>query len=172
MQTGIFNKFSEQTSNKGSYLLKRGTTWNLLKPSETSWNHLETTWNHLKTATFEYLLLEISYSQVAFVLIHNIKELKVFWGKFDPKKWSSPNWLKLGVGVHRYMVITILAFIFFKICFIHIFWANLVPKSNVLQKFDLICKLHSRRYSTRKNLQHPATFSLQELYLEVNMSAN
>ena len=135
MQTGIFNKFSEQTSNKGSYLLKRGTTWNLLKPSETSWNHLETTWNHLKTATFEYLLLEISYSQVAFVLIHNIKELKVFWGKFGPKKWSSPNWLKLGVGVHRYMVITILAFIFSKfvlfIFFGQIWFQNLTFSKNL-----------------------------------------
>ena len=35
------------------------------------------------------------------------------------------------------------------------------------EKFDLICKLYSRSYSTMKNLQYPGTFSPQELYFDV-----
>ena len=54
-----------------SYLLKRGTTSNYLKPSETSSNQ---PW---------YFLLKISYSQVAFVLILHPKVL--FWANLESK---------------------------------------------------------------------------------------
>ena len=127
---------------------------------------LETTWNQLKLAEstqklpaiFCYLLVKINYSQVAFVLIFHPK---TFLGKFGPKNLSSRNWLKFGKGVHCYMLVTVLMFIFFKFfsfiflgnfgpkiwsssnwqkfptgvhCYVVIiFWGNLVPKSEVLQ---------------------------------------
>ena len=104
------------------------TAWNHLKPLETTWNHLklpETTWKQL-----QYFLLKISYSQDEFVLI---LYPEVFLGKFCLKNWSSPNWLKFGTGVHCYILISNLMFIFPKFLSLTFFWANLVPKSEVLQ---------------------------------------
>ena len=79
---------------KYKLFLKRGVTW----------NHPETTWNHLKPAT----LLKWSYSQVVFVpILHP----KVCFGKFNPKNWSSSNWLEFGTEVDCCMLILILMFI-------------------------------------------------------------
>ena len=59
-----------------TYLLKRGTTWNQLKSSETTWNHLKPPRNYLKPPEITWnkpycsiFLLKISYSQVEFILI-------------------------------------------------------------------------------------------------------
>ena len=38
----------------------------------------------------------------------------MFLGKFDPIIWISSNWLKFRIGVHCYMLITALMFIFSK----------------------------------------------------------
>ena len=146
-----------------SYLLKRGTTWKHLKPSETTWNQLQPHRNCLKPPC---------YSQVEFVFI---LRPKVLFGQIWSQKLSSPNSLKFGTGVHCYILISNLMFIFpkflsftfsrqiwsqnlkssklteiwykstflyahfdFNVCFfkifvIHIFWANFVPKSEVSQ---------------------------------------
>ena len=56
-----------------------------------------------------------------------------FLGKFSPKIWHSSNWLEFGTGVHCHMLIRILMFIFSKLLSFIFFWANLVPKSEVLQ---------------------------------------
>ena len=59
--------------------------------------------------------------------------LKSFLGKFCLKNGSSPNRLKFGAGVHCYMLITILLFIFSKCSSFILFWANFVPKCEILQ---------------------------------------
>ena len=67
-------------------------------------------------------------------------------GKFGPKIWRSSNWLKCCTGVlYAYYNFNVY---FFKILIIHIFWANLVPKSEVLhfdwnlvQRYIAICLL-------------------------------
>ena len=84
-----------------------------------------TTW----TSHIIAFLLKISYSQIAFV---RMPHLKVFLGKFGPKNWSSPNWLKVGTGLHCYTLITILMSIFQNFV-IQKHWTNLISKSNVLQ---------------------------------------
>ena len=38
--------------------------------------------------------------------------MHIFLGKFGPQLWRSPNYWKFGTGVHCYMLITILIFIF------------------------------------------------------------
>ena len=78
-----------------------------------------------------YFLLKISYSQVVFVLMRLPKVF--FLGKFDLKNWGFPNWLKFGTGVHYYMLITILTFVFSKFFSFMYSWANLVSKSEILQ---------------------------------------
>ena len=55
-----------------------------------------------------------------------------FWANLVSKNGSAPNWLKFSTGVHWYILISNIMFIF-NIFVIHIFWANLVPKSHVLQ---------------------------------------
>ena len=77
------------------YLLKQGTTWNHLKPAETTQKLPKTTRNHLKPVILYYFLLKISYSQDEFVLIPCPK---VLFGQFGLKNCSSPNWLKFGTG--------------------------------------------------------------------------
>ena len=97
---------------------------NDLKPPNTNRNHLETTLNRLKPHEISHIivfLLKISYSQVAFVLV---LQPKVFWGKFGPKNWSSSNWLKFGIGVNCYILMSNLKFVF-KIFVIHIWSQNL-----------------------------------------------
>ena len=87
---------------------------NDLKPPNTNRNHLETTLNRLKPHEISHIivfLLKISYSQVAFVLV---LQPKVFWGKFGPKNWSSSNWLKFGIGVNCYILMSNLKFMFSK----------------------------------------------------------
>ena len=59
--------------------------------------------------------------------------LKRFLGKFGPKNWSSPNWLKVGTGVHCYILISNLMFIFLTFLSFIFFKTNLVRKSEVLQ---------------------------------------
>ena len=49
-------------------------------------------------------------------------------GKFGPKNWSSPNWLKLDKGVHCYILITI--------CLLR-FWCFFVQKFCHSYKFGL-----------------------------------
>ena len=105
-------------------LYERSRTRNDLKPPETNWNHLkppettqklpETTWNQPYYSIF---LLKVSYSQVAFVLI------------LHPKMFLP----KFGTWVHYQILILILIFIFSKFLSLILFWANLVPKSEVLQ---------------------------------------
>ena len=68
---------------------------NNLKLPETSWNRPETTWIHRKPVTLYHFLVKTGYFQVTFALILNCN---VFWVKFDPKKLSSPNWLKFSTG--------------------------------------------------------------------------
>ena len=48
------------------------------------------------------------------MLLSYYPNLKCFFGKICPKIWSPPKWLKFGTGVHCYMLITILTFIFSK----------------------------------------------------------
>ena len=106
--------------NKFAYLLKRGTTWNHLKPPRNYMKPFETTWNQSYCSIF---LLKINYSQVAFILI---LQPKVVFGQIWSPKLSFPNWPKFGAGVHYYILISnFLLFIFF--------WASLVPKSKVIQ---------------------------------------
>ena len=88
---------------------------------ENSYNYPESTWNQ----AFH------SNSLVESVLI--LLFLQSFLRKFDLKNWSSPNSLKFGRGVHCYIFISNLMFIFPKFLSITFFWANLVPKSEVLQ---------------------------------------
>ena len=57
---------------------------------------------------------------------------KVFLGKFGPKNWNSPNWLKFDKGVHCFILISNLKFIFKNFCHTF-FWANLVQKSDFPQ---------------------------------------
>ena len=57
----------------------------------------------------------------------------IFWGKFGPKIWSSPKWLKFGAWVHWYMLITILKFIFSEFFSFIFLAANLVLKSEFFQ---------------------------------------
>ena len=45
-----------------------------------------------------------------------------FLGKFVPQLWRSPNYRKFGTGVHCYMLITILVFIFPKFWSLMFFW--------------------------------------------------
>ena len=52
----------------------------------------------------------------------------IFLNKFGLKIWISPNWLKFGTGVHYYMLIMILMFIFFKRFVIHIILGKFGPK--------------------------------------------
>ena len=59
--------------------------------------------------------------------------IHIFGGKFGPKIWSSSNLLELGTGVHCYILIRVLMFNFSKLLSFIFFWANLVPKSEVLQ---------------------------------------
>ena len=124
-----------------AYLLKRGTTWNYLKPAETTQKLPETIWNHLKPKFAQILhpkvflgkfgLKNISFPNWlkfgigvhCYILILNlmfifpkILSLTFFWGKFGSKIWSSPNSLKLGTGVHCYVFITILMVIFSNFC--------------------------------------------------------
>ena len=103
------------------------TNWNRLKPPETTQKLPETTWNQPYYSIF---LLKVSYSQVAFVLILHPK---VFLRKFGRKNWRFPNWTKFGTWVHYHILILILIFIFSKFLSLMLFWANLVPKSEVLQ---------------------------------------
>ena len=56
-----------------------------------------------------------------------------FGGKFGPKIWSSPKWLKFGAWVHWYMLITILKFIFSEFFSFIFLAANLVLKSEFFQ---------------------------------------
>ena len=72
---------------------------------------------------------------------------KVFLGKFGPKNWNSPNWLKFDKGVHCFILISNLKFIFKNFCHTF-FWANLVQKSdfpqinwNLIQEYIVICLL-------------------------------
>ena len=119
--------------NKFAYLLKRGATWNLLKPLKPTWNHPETTWNHLKpletSHTADFFLLKINYSQVAFILILHPK---VLLGQIWSPKLSSPNWPEFGTEVHCQILISNLIF-FFKIMSFIFFGASLVPKSKVIE---------------------------------------
>ena len=54
-------------------------------------------------------------------------------GKFDLKNWSFPNSLKFDTEVYCYILILILMFIFPRFLSLTFIWANLVPKSEVLQ---------------------------------------
>ena len=57
-----------------------------------------------------------------------------FLGNFGPEIWSSPSQLKFSTGIHCYMLITIVMFVFFSKLLLFIFLgANLVLKTEVLQ---------------------------------------
>ena len=64
---------------------------------------------------------------------------KCFLGKFGPKNWTSPTWLKFGTGIHCYALMLCamprcyVCVSFFKVYVIHFSWANLIPKSEVSQ---------------------------------------
>ena len=73
-----------------------------------TWNHPKATWDHLKPA----ILRKLRYSQLAFLLILHL--LKCVLRKFNPKNWSSSNWLKFGTEVDCYMLISIFMLIFSK----------------------------------------------------------
>ena len=114
-----------------SYLLKRGTTWNQLKQSETTSNHLNSpSRNYLKppetTLNQPYtFLLKIGYSHVAFV---QILHPKVLFGLI----WSQK--LKLSketeILYKRRLLCPYLEFnvYFSKIFVIHFFWGKIVLK--------------------------------------------
>ena len=51
----------------------------------------------------------------------------IFLYKFGPKIWSFPNWLKFRAVVHRYMIITVLMFVF-QTFVIHIILDKFGPK--------------------------------------------
>ena len=92
------------------YLLKRGTTWNQLKPPETTQKLLETTWNQPYYS--RYLLLKINYSQFEFVLILHPK---VFFGQIWSQKLKFSKVLQINWNLVQgciAMLITILMFIF------------------------------------------------------------
>ena len=76
------------------YLLKRGTTWNHLKPAKTTWNQPYYSIFHLKQ-----VILRLSLSLYS--------TLKSLLGKSGLKIWNSPDWLRFGTGVHCYILISI-----------------------------------------------------------------
>ena len=113
-----------------NHLKPSETTWNQLKPAESSWNHPETTWKHLKPAILYYLFLQISYSKVEFVLTFNSK---VFFGEIWSRKLKFSKLTEIwdrGILLYAYYDFNVY---FFEMFVIHIFWATLVPKSQVLQ---------------------------------------
>ena len=89
-----------------AYLLKRWTTCNHLKLTETSWNHPQTTWNQSYYSNF---LLKIKY---LWLRLSWYSTLKCFLGKFGLQEWSFSNWLKFDTGVHCYILISNSMFIF------------------------------------------------------------
>ena len=109
------------------YLLKRGTTWNQLKPPKNYLKPPETSWNQ------PYYSIFLLKKAILRLCLSYYSNLTWFLGKFGPKNWSSPNWLKVGTGVHCYIFISNLMFIFPKFLSLIFFWANLVRKSEVLQ---------------------------------------
>ena len=116
---------------RNAYSLKRGTTLNQLKPSETTWNHPETTWNQLKPAILKYLLLKISNSQVEFVLIFTLVFVGQIWSQKLRFSKLTKIWYR-GTLLCTYYDFNVY---FSKIFVTQLFWANLVPIFKVL-KFD------------------------------------
>ena len=54
-------------------------------------------------------------------------------GKFCPKNWGPPNWLKFGIGIHCYILIMILTLFFAKSLLFILFWADLAAKSEEIK---------------------------------------
>ena len=101
-------------------------TWNQLKLPETSWNHPETTWNQPYCSIF---LLKISYSQVRFALIlHAIVFLGQIWSHKLKFSKLTEMWYRHTL-LCPYFEFNVLFSKFLTFIF---FWANLVPKSEVL----------------------------------------
>ena len=113
------------------------TSWNQLNPAKTTSNHPETIWNHLKPAILKYLLLQISYSHIEFVLM---LQTKVFFGQIWSRKlncetkfaqkvirkfsklseiWDKGTLLYADYNFNVY---------FFKMFVIHIFWDYFGPE--------------------------------------------
>ena len=99
-----------------------------MKPRETTLKLPKTNRNHLKPAILQYL--KISYYQVEFVLILHHKD-------FFAQIWSQNlKFFKLTKIWYRGRLLYVyfdFKVYYFKIFVIHIFWPNLVPKSEVLQ---------------------------------------
>ena len=106
-----------------TYLLKRGTTWNHLKPPR---NYLKPP----KTSHIIVFLLKIIYYQVEFCLILNPK---VFFGQVWSQKLKFSNLIK--IWYRRTLLYSHFEFnvYFSKIFVTHIFWGKFGPRSEVLQ---------------------------------------
>ena len=123
--TSCYQKNNDQSFTRirdTSYLLKRGTTWNQLKPSKNTQRLLETTWNQPYHSNF---LLKISYSQFEFVLILSPK---VFFGQIWSQKLKFSRLAKIwcrGILPYPYFDFNVY---FSKIFVIHIFWGKFGPK--------------------------------------------
>ena len=96
---------------------------------------LTKTRNDLKPPETSQIIVSFTSNKLfsGWVFPNTPNTLKSFLGKFGLKNWSSPNWLKFGTEVHCYIVISNLMFIPPKILSLTFFWANLIPKSEVLQ---------------------------------------
>ena len=128
--------------NKFAYLLKRGTTWNHLKPPRNYMKPFETTWNQSYCSIF---VPKINYSQVAFI---QILQPKVVFGQIWSPKLSFPNWRKFGAGVHCYILTSNLIFIFSKFCHSYFFeqvWSQNLKLSKLTEiwyRCTLLCAYH------------------------------
>ena len=109
------------------------TSWNHLKPAETTQKLSRATWNQSYCSIF-YLKQII----LALVLLY-YSTLKCFLGKYGPKNWGPPNWLKFGTEVHCYIVIiTILTGFFQNFCRSYFFgqiWLQILKLSKLTEIF-------------------------------------
>ena len=76
---------------------------------------------------YAYYISEVYFFKILFI--------HIFWAKFGPKIWRNLNWLKLGTGVHCYMLISISMFIFSKFLsayFFGQFWSQNLKFSKLI----------------------------------------
>ena len=116
-----------------AYLLKRWTTCNHLKLTETSWNHPQTTWNQSYYSNF---LLKIKYSLVALVMILHPK---VLFGQIWSPRMKFFKLTKIWYrGTLLYPSFEFNVY-FSKIFVIHEIWSS--PNWNLVEGYIAICLL-------------------------------
>ena len=116
-------------SNKNLWTCKLTKMRNDLKPAETTRNQLKPPRNYLKPAYCSIFLLKISYSQVRFALIlHAIVFLGQIWSHKLKFSKLTEMWYRHTL-LYPYFEFNVLFSKFLTFIF---FWANLVPKSEVL----------------------------------------